>query len=368
MSGAAIAPALAEIELHFKDLPNSQFLVKMILTMPALFIAITAPIMGGVCDKVGRVPVLMFGIALYGISGCSPFLFPGLYSILVGRAFLGIAVACVLTSCTTLIGDFYQGHQRDRMMGLQAAFMSYSGVFFPLASGALADVNWQLPFAVYSVSFLMLPMVYFWIKEPVHHAHTQTKHAEESSFPVWTLLLLFGLAAVYMTCYYFIPAQFPFYLKYELGANALQTGMTLAFVSFSIGSWAMLFHRIRKFIPAPWLAVISLTCICIGFQILSMFGSWIGIGVGIFIAGMGLGTLGPNITTWSLAIAPERLRGRVTGSIAASFFVGQFLSPVLAKPMVDAWDINGAFQGVSLIILTLAIIMSILAIAQRKKA
>jgi len=46
MAGATIAPALPEMNKAFQDIPNSEFLVKLVLTITSLFIAIGAPISG----------------------------------------------------------------------------------------------------------------------------------------------------------------------------------------------------------------------------------------------------------------------------------------------------------------------------------
>jgi MFS family permease len=310
--------------------------------------------MGGVCDRIGRVPVLFTGIILYALAGCSALVLSDLYAILVGRAFLGIAVAAILTSCTTLIGDFYEGHERDRFMGLQAAFMSFSGVIFPLASGALVSVSWRHPFLVYAFSLLILPGIWLSIREPGRHAHVTSIDSSDAPFPIWTLIMLFCLAAVQMISFFLIPTQFSFFLPPLVGASEMQVGLTLAGASLCIGSWSMMFHRIRKFVSPTGIVTISFLFIGIGYQILSRTDTWIGIGGGILIASVGLGILGPNITTWALGFTPERLRGRITGGIAASFFVGQFLSPILAEPLIRDSGISSVFNAVSVVVFVLS--------------
>ncbi len=56
--------------------------------------------------------------------------------ILCGRALLGLSVAGVIVSATTLIADYYIGTARASFMGLQAAFMGLGGVLF-LSTGGL---------------------------------------------------------------------------------------------------------------------------------------------------------------------------------------------------------------------------------------
>ena len=56
--------------------------------------------------------------------------------------------------------------------------------------------------------------------------------------------------------------------------------------------------------------------------------------VALGVAGFGLGLLIPNLNTWMLALAPAPLRGRLMGILGASFFLGQFASPLLSAPLV----------------------------------
>ena len=93
MAGATIAPALPEINLVFQDVPDADLLVKLVLTLPALLIAIGAPFSGFLSDRWGRKPVLITALILYGLAGTSGYVLDSMFGILVGRALLGVAVA-----------------------------------------------------------------------------------------------------------------------------------------------------------------------------------------------------------------------------------------------------------------------------------
>ncbi len=355
MAGAAVAPALPTIAAAFSDVPNSEFLVKLILTLPALFIALCSPLMGVVCDVWGRRPVLMLGIVGYALAGCSALFLSDLYAILAGRAALGIAVAAVLTSCSTLIGDYYVGHERDRFMGLQAAFMSFSGVLFPLASGALVILGWREPFLVYLASLLVLPGVVLFLVESPRHAHHTSEPEDSAPFPWGLVLLVNALAILQMSVFYLIPVQFSFYLQELVNATGLQVGMALSFASLCIGGASLLFHRVRGiWSPTPIIAG-CMAFIGAGYLVLGHAQGWGVIVVGLLIAALGLGILGPNLTTWLLAHTPERLRGRLVGMLAASFFVGQFASPLLAQPIIDARNTAAVYTAAGGLMLVLSL-------------
>src|SRR5690606_32866450 len=59
MAGATIAPALPAIETVFAAEPDAALLTRLVLTAPALAIAICAPFAGGLADRIGRRPVLL---------------------------------------------------------------------------------------------------------------------------------------------------------------------------------------------------------------------------------------------------------------------------------------------------------------------
>lgn len=71
MSGATIAPSLPAIEAHFAATKNAGLLTRLVLTLPALFIAFCAPFAGGLADRFGRRPLLIGSIVLYGFAGIS---------------------------------------------------------------------------------------------------------------------------------------------------------------------------------------------------------------------------------------------------------------------------------------------------------
>ena len=72
LAGAILAPALPSIEMEFANQENAAFWTRMILTFPALFIALNAPLAGILVDRVGRKPVLVASIALAGLAGGRP--------------------------------------------------------------------------------------------------------------------------------------------------------------------------------------------------------------------------------------------------------------------------------------------------------
>ena len=97
MSAATIAPSLPQMAKVFQSIPNAEFLAKLVLTLPTLFIAISAPFVGRFIDKHGRTKLLMAALIAYAITGSSGYFLGGLFEILAGRALLGITIGILMT-------------------------------------------------------------------------------------------------------------------------------------------------------------------------------------------------------------------------------------------------------------------------------
>jgi MFS family permease len=65
------------------------------------------------------------------------------------------------------------------------------------------------------------------------------------------------------------------------------------------------------------------------------------------VAGCGFGLNLPNCTAWLLSRVPESTRGRASGGLATSMFLGQLLSPFLYDPLVAYHGSRGAFLDVA---------------------
>jgi hypothetical protein len=103
MVTGVIAPALPTMEDSFAHVTNVALWVRLVLTIPCLFIAVIAPIAGYVIDKIGRKSVLVISTVLFGVSGVAGYLASTLPLLLLTRASLGIAVGGLMTSVTKLI-------------------------------------------------------------------------------------------------------------------------------------------------------------------------------------------------------------------------------------------------------------------------
>lgn len=368
MAGATIAPSLPAMQAFFTDIPNADYLVRLALTLPALLIALGAPLVGVLIDRLGRKPLLLFALALYGIAGSSGFVLSGLGAILIGRAFLGISVAGIMTTATTLVADYYSGSARAQFLGLQAGFMALGGVLFLTLGGFLADVNWRFPFLIYLIALALVPLTAIFLPEPQRQLSTDTANHPSSnetvtspqSFPTNLVVMTYGIALITQVVFYLIPTQLPFYLQQIANASASQSGLAIALTTLLSAVSSIGYRQVKARLGFIAIYGIAFVNLALGYSLISWAVSYAVVLIGLAIAGIGVGLLMPNMNLCLTSVTPDVLRGRVVSGITTCFFLGQFLSPLLSQPIsvsVGLGATYGLAAGLMVILAAAAVVL-----------
>ncbi len=350
---SAIAPALPAIRTAFESQTGADLLVKLVLTLPALFIAVSSPIAGIAIDRWGAKPVMAGSLILYGISGSSGLYLGSLFIILASRAFLGMAVAGIITSCTVLIGDHFVEKERDTFIGYQFAFMALGGVFMMIAGGILADIHWRAPFVVYLASFAILPSALY----PMPHTFPARSDARVvsgngiSKFEIIRRFLpIYMLTFLSMVLFYMIPAFVPFYMDRFLEVTGTKIGIAVASEALIGAIVSSRYRFVRHYLGVNAIFFLLFGFMGAGFAMIFLANSYIQIIIAMFIVGLGVGLLQPNINNWVLLHADISYRGKAIGGLNASFFLGQFFCPVLMQPLSNLVGLESAFGTAGLIL------------------
>lgn len=130
MAGATIAPALPAMQEQFNSVENAEFWVRLVLTIPGLFIVLGAFAAGALIDRYSKKKFLISCMIVYALAGSSGLFLDSLFAILAGRAIMGLGVAGIMTTVITLFSDYYSGNERARALGMQSSFMALGGVIF----------------------------------------------------------------------------------------------------------------------------------------------------------------------------------------------------------------------------------------------
>lgn len=367
MAGGAITPATPLMKEAFSDYGGAEFLTKLMVSLPALFIAIGSPIVGQIIDKHGRLRILYFGLVLYAVAGTMGYFLNDPYSILVSRAFLGLGVACIMPVAVALIGDYFEGKERETMTALQGASMALGGVIFIGTAGILADISWRTPFLVYLFSLIVLAFTIFSLVEPQLPTRPQKTGGYFSGITkTHYFLLASGLGT--MLVFYMIPIQIPFLLK-SMGVEEMKW-VGLALMANTAGSIliAANYKFFRRFLSFSAINGVLFLLMATGYLIIFTADSYGSVVVGLAMSGIGLGLFMPNFSLWILEITPFEIRGRAVGLISSAIFLGQFLSPYFAQPLLDAGaSIQEVFATAAVLLVGFSVMYWIMALQQRGK-
>ena len=339
MSNVAIVTALPHLKDYFTQTENIEFLARMMLTLPSLAIAFLAPILGHLVYKFGRKKSALLALTLFSITGSSGILLETMNLLLFSRFMLGIAIAVLMIVSTSLIGDYFQGEDRHKFMGQQGIFISIGGVIFVVGGGILSDIHWRYSFAIYTIGFLLIPLVYIYLNEKL----TTSFNIEEDTDTNTSLFFIYFLAFSLMLVFYILPTQIPFLLMNHFDSSGTLTGAIIATAFISNGIGAITFRKFKQRFSHAQIYIIGMLIIGFGFIAIGLVENVYYFFLTSPIMGFGGGILMTNMTAWMLSRTHHTQRIHKSGYLTSALFLGQFFSPILFHPVVSYFSIENFF-------------------------
>ncbi len=343
LGSTAIAPALPNLEKHFLDIENIEFLVKLVLTIPAIFIVFFSPISGYLFDRYNRLKLIYPAIIIWSISGVSGFFLDNIYYILISRAIFGIATAFVMTGSSALLADYYTGIKREKALRLQNFYTAFGGTLFLIMGGFLSNINWRYPFLVYILGFVIFIFAFIILFEPQKNKKTSLNHADSNKFNFFTFLPIYMLSFFGMSLFYIVPTQIPFMIINVLHKSGEYVGNSLALSSIVTALTSLLYARIRQYLSLDNMYVLGFSIVGIGLCIINIFHSYFMLLIALICMGFGLAIFLVTNSSWLFSLTNETNRAKAYGFLASSVFIGQFLSPIITQPIVEVFGLINMF-------------------------
>lgn len=363
MSNATITPSLPGLQAEFSDNPAAATLTRLLITAPSLLVAVIAPFAGALTDRLGRRRPLLIGLILYAVAGTAGLYLASLEAILASRLALGLGVATIMVAQAALIGDYFQGPERGRLLGYQMAATNVGGLVFVTSAGAMAATDPRLPFAIYGLAIVFFPFLWRVLPEPTPAA---TGHdaavSEPAPEPGWQLTVVIMSAAAGLTfvIFYAVPTQLPYHLQ-GLGMTAPQkAGYVMGSMMFAAAIMSVVSGWIRPWLGRIGTPVSGYLTLAMGFSAVAS-GDTLGVEMfGTGLIGAGLGLCMPTFITTALNVTPARHRGLVSGAVTSAIFLGQFLSPLATQPLVTRLGYAGAFGVGAAGFVALAVLLTLM--------
>ncbi|WP_210418206.1 MFS transporter [Ruania zhangjianzhongii] len=114
------------------------------LTLAALLLP-----MGAIGDRLGRKPVLIAGLAVFGLANIAAPVAPVMEVMLAARLLSGIGAAMIMPVTLSVITSSFPGKERSRAIGMWAAVAGGGGILGMYLSALLVDIaSWRWLFAL----------------------------------------------------------------------------------------------------------------------------------------------------------------------------------------------------------------------------
>ena len=333
MAIVLLAPNLPALLQEFASVEHHEYWVPMVLTVPALCVALFSPMAGILGDRFGRRRLLLAAFLVYAVVGIAPVFLRDLGWIIVSRVAVGLAEAMIMVLSTTMIGDYFEGPARDRWLAGQTAMASMSALLFLNVGGFLGRFGWRAPFWVYGSALLMFVLVLLFTWEPARRdspdAEIAQRDASSAGFPWLRMTGIIAITVFGSVLFYTAQIQSPIGLTQFGITDPARIGFLTSLASIGVPAGTYVYSRVGSKLPIASLLLIEFTLLAIGFLLMSRSGAPAGFLVGCFINQFGAGMLLPSLLVWAISGLPFEVRSRGAGLWTGAFSVGQFLCPVV---------------------------------------
>lgn len=323
-----LVPILPAMMAHYRDVPGVDYLIPLMLTLPALCVAVLSPVAGVVVDFFGRRKTCIGALVIYSIVGILPIFLESLSAIIISRVVLGAMEALVVISSTTLIGDYFHGRDREKWLANQTAVASLSSIFLALLGGALGSFGWRGAFAAYGVSIVFAIALLLWTWEPRKSDEPLEEFAAPGARFPWSTILPISLLAIFGgTMFFTMQIQVSSMLsEYYSISSTSALGLYSGLAGLSVAAGTLLYRRFTARFITPTQLLIAFGLLGVSYVLMNysptpqLFTTW------LVVNQIGSGMLLPALVVSAMGRLPFEVRGRGTGMFMSGWWLGQPLS------------------------------------------
>ena len=337
MANTLIAPAIPDILVDLQVTAGSAGLLVAAATLPGV---VVAPAIGLLADRYGRREVVVPCLVIFGLFGGLAGFAPSFSLLLACRLAQGVGSAGLINLAVVILADHWDGADRARVIGQNAAVLTISLALLPPLGGALTDLaGWRATFAPYwlglvaaagaAVALRRSPRRDVRIGEQVREAFAYLRSARvlaAMASGMTLFVLIFGL----------ILTALPLHLADEFGLGATSRGLVLGLpaVTATVGSLGL--GRLTARFGARRLVVTGSAVLACAFSVIAGAPVLPVVVAGALLYGLGEGVAIPSLQAIVASAAPSSSRGSVVAVWVGGVRAGQTAGPLVAGVAVGA--------------------------------
>lgn len=324
---------------------------------------VLSPGIGLLADRLGRRRVLVPSLFVFSLAGSAIALGPAFSLVLALRVVQGTAAAGIFIVTVTLVGDTFEGVQRNAVLGANAAALSAGAAVYPLVGGALATVSWNAPFVAY---LLGLPVALFAARalpEPAGERERRSRtylSRVASALSLREVVVLYGSAfAVELLLFGAVITTLPFLLAGTYGLSPVLIGAVVTAAEVAATVAASQNGRLVGFFGDGGIIAAGFGCAAVG-----LGGAWLAptpllVAAAIVVVGGGWGLMLPSVDAGVSAVVSPQFRAGALSVRNSATFLGRAAGPVLFtaaapavgyRPLLLAAGVGAALYGALVVV------------------
>ncbi|MEG2365218.1 MAG: MFS transporter [Alistipes sp.] len=325
LPGLAISPILGDLTKIFPAATDLE--IQMLTSLPSLLIIPFVLLSGKLSVGKDKLKILTAGLSIFFLSGVACIFAPSMFWLIVVSCVLGIGAGMVIPLSTGLVVDYFTGDARVRQLGFSSSINNLTLVMATVLTGYLANVDWHLPFLVYTLPGISLALSFFLrghpaAPEPQESAQLRNTAIDRRKLAELMMLYVFITYAVLVITFYaaFLIDDYKF--------DSSFSGVLISLFFLAIMLPGLFINRIIKVLRQNT-NLVSLVMMGVGLLGCGLFKEKAVMIVGSLLAGAGYGIMQPIIYDKAATIAPPRL-----ATLALSFVMSMNYLAVMICPFV----------------------------------
>lgn len=325
LPGLAISPILGDMNKIFPHATDLE--IQMLTSLPSLLIIPFVLLSGRLSVGKNKLRVLFIGLTIFFLSGVACLFARSMSGLIIISCILGIGAGMVIPFSTGLVVAYFTGSYRVQQLGYSSSINNLTLVLATVVTGYLANVNWHLPFLVYTLPGVSLALSFFLKRrhsepEPAQSIQLRNKMIDRRKLIGLMLLYFFNTYAVLVVTFYIA-----FLIDdYKIDSSFSGVVISLFFLAIMVPGLFIdgIIRRLKERVN-----FVSLVCICIGLLCTGVFRDKTMLVVGAMLAGVGYGVMQPVIYDKAATIAPPR-----SAMLALSFVMAMNYLAVMVCPFI----------------------------------
>lgn len=341
-----VSPALPVIRNAF-GITDAQ--ASLLISVYFLTGIVLSPFIGILADRLGRRYVLVPSLFVFSLCGGALALSPDYTTLLIIRLLQGTAAAGIFITTVTLIGDAFDGVQRNAVLGVNTAVLSAGAALYPLVGGVLVGYAWNAPFLAYLAGLPVAAFALLTLDEPISEREPRSLTYIRGALSAlggrrtitfygtafFTEVLLFGS----------VLTALPFLLAEQFSLSPVLIGLVVMVAELAS------VVALQNGLFARFLSNGTLGFVLYG---VGLFGLWLAatpllVGVSVVFIGAGLGLSMPSVDAAISGLVSPRFLAGALSIRNSTTFLGRAVGPVLFAGLVVSTGYRPLLFGAGLV-------------------